>query len=223
MRITQRAVALTSLQGLNRNLDAVGRLQQQLTSGRLINAPSDSPTGTNRAMQTRVRAGRRRAAGAQHQRRPELAGPDRLHAADDARHHPPGAGPHGAGARTPARCRDQPDRRWPPRSARCARGCSRWRTPTIQGRPLFGGVTAGRQGLRRHAAACVGVARHAGHPADLGHREDARRHRPAPRRSGPPGDDLFAVVGDIATDLTANPAALDGPPGGPRRGHEEHA
>src|SRR5215218_3836848 len=53
MRITQRAVALTSLQGLNRNLDAVGRLQQQLTSGRLISAPSDSPTGTNRAMQTR--------------------------------------------------------------------------------------------------------------------------------------------------------------------------
>src|SRR5918997_913405 len=54
MRITQRAVALTSLQGLNRNLDAVGRLQHQLTSGRLINAPSDSPTGTNQAMQTRA-------------------------------------------------------------------------------------------------------------------------------------------------------------------------
>lgn len=53
MRITQRAVALTSLQGLNRNLDAVGRLQQQLTSGRLISKPADSPTGTNRAMQTR--------------------------------------------------------------------------------------------------------------------------------------------------------------------------
>src|ERR687894_2971241 len=54
MRITQRAVALTRLQGLNRNLDAVGRLQHQLTSGRLINAPSDSPTGTNKAMQTRA-------------------------------------------------------------------------------------------------------------------------------------------------------------------------
>ncbi|MCW2742353.1 MAG: figL [Blastococcus sp.] len=53
MRITQRAVALTSLQGLNRNLDAVGKLQQQLTSGRIINAPSDSPSGTNKAMQTR--------------------------------------------------------------------------------------------------------------------------------------------------------------------------
>src|SRR5919206_4882316 len=54
MRITQKAVALTSLQGLNRNLDTLGKLQQQLTSGRLISAPSDSPTGTNRAMQTRM-------------------------------------------------------------------------------------------------------------------------------------------------------------------------
>src|SRR5919205_3069948 len=64
MRITQRAVALTSLQGLNRNLDAVGKLQQQLTSGRLINRPADPPTGTNRAMQTRAD----QAANAQHAR-----------------------------------------------------------------------------------------------------------------------------------------------------------
>src|SRR3954451_22244042 len=54
MRITQRAVTLTSLQGLNRNLDAVSKLQQQLTSGKLISKPSDSPTGTNKAMQTRA-------------------------------------------------------------------------------------------------------------------------------------------------------------------------
>src|SRR3954471_1328211 len=53
MRVTQRAIALTSLQGLNRNLGAVGKLQEQLTSGRQINKPADSPTGTNRAMQTR--------------------------------------------------------------------------------------------------------------------------------------------------------------------------
>src|SRR5829696_2842685 len=53
MRITQRAVTLTSLQGLNRNLETLGKLQNQLTSGRLINKPSDSPTGTNTAMQTR--------------------------------------------------------------------------------------------------------------------------------------------------------------------------
>jgi flagellar hook-associated protein 3 FlgL len=53
VRITQRAVTLTSLQGLNRNLEALGKLQNQLTSGKLINKPSDSATGTNRAMQTR--------------------------------------------------------------------------------------------------------------------------------------------------------------------------
>lgn len=53
MRITQRAVVLTSLQGLNRNLSAVGKLQEQLTSGRAISKPADSPPGTNSAMQTR--------------------------------------------------------------------------------------------------------------------------------------------------------------------------
>ncbi|MCZ2830298.1 flagellar hook-associated protein FlgL [Modestobacter sp. VKM Ac-2986] len=53
MRITQRSIALTSLQGLNRNMEAIGKLQQQLTSGRTINKPSDDPTGTNTAMQTR--------------------------------------------------------------------------------------------------------------------------------------------------------------------------
>jgi flagellar hook-associated protein 3 FlgL len=53
MRITQRSVITTSLQGLNRNLDAIGKLQQQLTSGKTISKPSDDPTGTNSAMQTR--------------------------------------------------------------------------------------------------------------------------------------------------------------------------
>ena len=54
MRITQRAVTLTSLQGLNRNLESFTKLQEQLTSGKMLSAPSDSPTGTNRAMQTRA-------------------------------------------------------------------------------------------------------------------------------------------------------------------------
>ena len=53
MRITQRALAVTALQGLNRNQEAIAKLQAQLTSGRTINKPSDDPTGTNAAMQTR--------------------------------------------------------------------------------------------------------------------------------------------------------------------------
>src|SRR3954471_24644758 len=53
MRITQLSLAVTSLQGLNRNLQAVSKLQQQMTSGKTISKPSDDPNGTNSAMQVR--------------------------------------------------------------------------------------------------------------------------------------------------------------------------
>jgi flagellar hook-associated protein 3 FlgL len=53
MRVTQRAVVLTSLKGLNSNLSAVNKIQQQLTSGKTISRPSDSPTGTNTSLITR--------------------------------------------------------------------------------------------------------------------------------------------------------------------------
>lgn len=53
MRVTQRALAQTSLRGLNSNLSAVQKLQQQLTSGKTISRPSDNPTGTNTSMVTR--------------------------------------------------------------------------------------------------------------------------------------------------------------------------
>jgi flagellar hook-associated protein 3 FlgL len=53
MRITHRAVTQTALLGLNSNLSSVAKLQQQLTSGKLISSPSDSPIGTNKALQIR--------------------------------------------------------------------------------------------------------------------------------------------------------------------------
>ncbi|MGR6967612.1 flagellar hook-associated protein FlgL [Geodermatophilus sp. URMC 61] len=53
MRITHRAVTQTALLGLNTNLSSVAKLQRQLTSGKLISTPSDSPTGANTAMQVR--------------------------------------------------------------------------------------------------------------------------------------------------------------------------
>ena len=52
-RVTQRAVTQTSLQGLYGNLRAVNKLQQQLSSGKVISMPSDDPTGTNKALLTR--------------------------------------------------------------------------------------------------------------------------------------------------------------------------
>src|SRR4051812_42528541 len=53
MRITQRAVTLNGLQGLGSNLAALNKLQNQLTSGTTISKPSDSPTGTNTSLITR--------------------------------------------------------------------------------------------------------------------------------------------------------------------------
>lgn len=53
MRITQRTLSQNSLAGLNYNLSAISKLQNQLSTGKAINQPSDSPTGTNSAMQLR--------------------------------------------------------------------------------------------------------------------------------------------------------------------------
>lgn len=54
VRATQQSVAARVMAGLQYNLDKMGRLQEQLSSGKLISRPSDSPTGTVSAMQLRA-------------------------------------------------------------------------------------------------------------------------------------------------------------------------
>jgi flagellar hook-associated protein 3 FlgL len=46
MRITQSSIAASSLANLQASLARGARLQEQMTSGKVINKPSDSPTGT---------------------------------------------------------------------------------------------------------------------------------------------------------------------------------
>lgn len=53
MRVTQRSMTTSSLAGLQSNLNALNKLQNQLTSGKVLTRPSDSPTDTSKAMQTR--------------------------------------------------------------------------------------------------------------------------------------------------------------------------
>lgn len=53
MRITQGMLSQNALAGLNYNLSAISKLQNQLSTGKAITQPSDSPTGTNSAMQLR--------------------------------------------------------------------------------------------------------------------------------------------------------------------------
>ena len=158
MRITQRAVALTSLQGLNRNLDAVGKLQEQLTSGRLINAPSDSPTGTNRAMQTR---------GPTRRPSPSSRATSPMPRAGSSRPTPPcrrcstpraGSATSPSRGSTPARCPTSAQTALATEVTSLREGLLGLANTSIQGRPLFGGVTAGAKAYDTTTGNCAGLA-----------------------------------------------------------------
>ena len=53
-RITNRSINRTVMNGLQANLGRMQELQQQLSSGRQLSRPSDSPVGTSSAMQFRA-------------------------------------------------------------------------------------------------------------------------------------------------------------------------
>lgn len=53
-RITQRLMVERSLSALQGGLGRLAKSQEQLSTGRAINRPSDSPTGTNQAMRLRA-------------------------------------------------------------------------------------------------------------------------------------------------------------------------
>ena len=63
-RVTQRLMVERSLFAMNTGMSRLARSQEQLSTGRLINRPSDSPTGTNDAMRLRAQL----AADTQHSR-----------------------------------------------------------------------------------------------------------------------------------------------------------
>jgi flagellin-like hook-associated protein FlgL len=207
MRITQRAVALTSLQGLNRNLDAVGKLQEQLTSGRLINAPSDSPTGTNTAMQTRVET----AAVAQQARNIGDAkgwlqqADSTLQGMLDMTRRVRDLTVQGlnTGAVSPA---SQQALATEVKSLRD--GLLGLANTVVQGRPLFGGVTP-------DAEAYDGTGTYVGMPGSgvvrrLSASETIRVDVSGPQAFGDDGSNLFDVVGAIGKDLIDAPADVAG-------------
>ncbi|WP_346621860.1 flagellar hook-associated protein FlgL [Blastococcus montanus] len=209
MRITQKSVALTSLQGLNRNLDTFGKLQQQLTSGRLINAPSDSPTGTNKAMQLRSE----QAAVEQFGR--NISDADSWLSITDSTLQNM--------LEVTRRVRDltvqgastgsssEASRRALATEVESLReSLLGLANTTIQGRPIFGGVATGTQAYG-DTGAYLGIAGADG--ADVMRRvaftAEVRVDLTGPEAFGPPGDDLFALVARIADDLVNDPAALD--------------
>lgn len=209
MRITQRAVALTSLQGLNRNLDALGRLQNQLTSGRLLNAPSDSPAGVNKAMQIRSEQ-----AAVTQQARNISDAKDWLDQTDSTLR---------TMLETTRRVRDltvqglnsgvlsdQAREALSKEVAALREGLLSLANTRNQGRPIFGGVVGGSQAYDPATGGWVGVT--AGPPItrQVSDSDDLRVDVTGSEAFGTAPADLFTVTKDIATDLVAAPAALDG-------------
>lgn len=205
MRITQRAVTLTSLQGLNRNLDALGKLQQQLTSGKAISRPSDSPTGTNTAMQTRTE----QASVAQQARNVTDAkswleqGSSTLMEMMDVVKRVRNLTLQGNNAASSPASQQA----LAIEVASLRDGLLNMANTKVMGRPLFGGVTAGNAAYDA-AGSFVGDDR-----AEVLRRvsdsELLRVDLTGPEAFGTGANDLFAVVGRIATDLTTNVPGLD--------------
>ncbi len=206
MRITQRAVTLTSLQGLNRNLDSLAKLQQQLTSGRAISRPSDSPTGTNTAMQTRSE----QASIAQQSRNITDAkawleqGSSTMMEMMDVVKRVRDLTIQGSNAASSPASRQA----LATEVASLRDGLLNMANTKVMGRPLFGGVTAG-------ATAYDGTGAYVGNQAAevtrrVSDSELLRVDLTGPEAFGSGAADLFAVVGRIAGDLTGDPASLQG-------------
>ncbi|MFQ1000329.1 flagellar hook-associated protein FlgL [Modestobacter sp. SSW1-42] len=227
MRITQRSLAVTSLQGLNRNMDAISKLQAQLTSGKTINKPSDDPTGTNAAMQTRQEL-----AGAVQYARNISDGLGQLDATDSAlrsminqvqRVRDLTVQASNAGAQSPAS-----------RSAvqvevvGLRQSLIGLANTTVQGQPLFGGVTSGSaaydttgvyQGFGGTSTVpVIPVTRQVSEEdsirVDITGPEAFGETRPAMTdadgRTVPATRDLFTLVADIADHAVSDPDALAG-------------
>jgi flagellin-like hook-associated protein FlgL len=204
-RITQRAVALTSLQGLNRNLDSIGRLQQQLTSGKAVSKPSDSPTGTNRSMQLRSAE----AAIDQHARnitdaKAWLEGTDSsLQTMVERTRRVRDLTLQGVSTGSGS---DASRRALAVEVTSIREGMLALANEKVNGRPLFGGITAG---VEAYDASGAWV----GSDAATVDRQisDAERlpvNISGQAAFGPAGADLFAVVDRISGNMTADPAAL---------------
>ena len=214
MRITHRAVTQTALLGLNSNLSAVTKLQQQLTSGKLISTPSDSPTGTNKALQIRQDQ-----AAVEQFARNISDGQSWLDATDTALttvinqvHRVRELTGRAANEGTMSAASREAIAVEVDALRDSLLGVA---NSTINGRPLFGGVTTGSVAYDRDSGDYVGAPPTAG-GADLGimrrvsNADQVRIDITGVEAFGPQGADLFDVVGGIADHVRNDYSALAG-------------
>lgn len=208
-RITQRLMTESSLASMQAGLGRLARTQEQLTTGRVINRPSDSPSGTNSAMQLREQI-------TQNSQYSRNAGDGiaRLGTADtvltsmmDSVRRVRDLTLQGASTGTMGL---QSREALAMELGQIRDGLLSQANTTHLGMPLFGGTTTGKVAYVKDSA---GVVAYAGdsNPVNrrIGAEDNVRVDITGPEIFGPAGDDLFDVIADIATKLSVDPGTLD--------------
>jgi flagellar hook-associated protein 3 FlgL len=211
MRVTQRMMITNSLAGLNGNLAAVNRLQQQLTSGKVLTRPSDSPTNTNTALLTRSQQ-----AAVDQQSENISDAQSWMNQTDKTLQNMLGVA-HRVRSLTVQGLNSGA------MSASAAGGIAAevsalrdsllgMANTTVQGRPVFGGVTAGPTAYDTTTGAFTGVLAADGSPVPVTRRlsdvETIRIDVTGVEAFGEGDEDLFSVVKGIADAVVDDPAAL---------------
>lgn len=208
-RITQRLMTERSLAAMQAGLERVARHQEQLTTGRVLNRPSDSPSGTNSAMQFREQL-------TQNEQYSRNAGDgmarlgttdtvltsmtDSVRRIRDLALQGSSTGAMGLSARE-ALAKEVTQLR---------EALMSQANTTHLGMPLFGGTTMGERAYAQDASGTVAYVGD-GNPVHrrIGADDSVRVDITGPEVFGPAGDDLFAVAADIADKLVTDPGALD--------------
>jgi len=206
-RVTQRSLGARALSGLQTQLGQLGRIQEQLSSGRLIAKPSDSPTGTVVAMQSRgeIRAneqyGRNASDGLGWLGMADTTLMSSLTSIRRVRDLALQGASTGSSSQTSREALAQ-------EVDSLRDGLLQLANTQYLGRPIFGGTTTGAVAYDTTSGTYAGDTNHVART--VGDNTSVEVAFTGPEVFGPAGSDLFAVVGQIADHLRNDPASLQG-------------
>ena len=208
--MTHRSIADSNLRGINANLAAVARLQQQASSGVALTRPSDSPSGTATAMRTQgdIALNTRYAANASLARTTLASADSALDALHDQVSRVRDLVTQGASTGSGS---DSGREALALEVDSIAQGVLALANRQVGGRPVFGGTTSGAQAF----TTTPGVT-----PTYVG-RADVAEVRVSSTETlptgvsgtdalGPDGDNVFGLLAQVSVDLRTDPAALSG-------------
>jgi flagellar hook-associated protein 3 FlgL len=211
MRVTHRTMQAATLSNLQASLTRSGRLQEQLSSGRLISRPSDDPAGTVTALQLRADVRRTE----QHQRNADN-GIGWLGSADSALTQSLSVVRKVKELALQGSSTGSTDTRARAALATAVEGLRETllglANTSYAGRPVFGGTTSGQAAYALDAS--TGAITYAGDGGAVRRRvgdgDPARVDVSGPETFGADGDSVFDLLTRVAADLVGDPAALSG-------------